>query len=40
MLEKIDYHISDRNRLNGEYFFCTGNTYSSVGSPCSNLTKG
>ena len=33
MLEKIDYHISDRNSLNGEYFFGTGNTYSSVGSP-------
>ncbi len=33
MLEKIDYHISDRNSLNGEYFLGTGNTYSSVGSP-------
>ena len=33
MLEKIDYHISDRNSLNGEYFFGTGNTYSTVGSP-------
>ncbi len=32
-IEKIDYHISDRNSLNGEYFFGTGNTYSTQGTP-------
>ncbi len=33
MLAKIDYHISDKNSLNGEYFLGTGNTYSNTGTP-------
>ena len=32
-LAKMDYHISDHNSLNGEYFFGTGNTYSNAGTP-------